>query len=160
MKMYILIPEGVESGFAIVGAAHASLACYLKFSEDTNTKEWLSGPFYKTVCRVSQSELEKAKLDCPDFVSITESSLDGIEVAVAFKPLPEFPKGFRFFRLFKWEEKWLIGFTAEERTNISSLKNTTSFAIEKRRGENHTCEAFQVGNEADRVAHTEVVDIA
>lgn len=101
MKMYILIPDDVDIGFALVGAAHASLACYLKFAGDGEVKEWISGPFYKTICRVSRDELEAAKSECPQHVVITESALDGKEVAVAFKPTQEFPKRFRFFKLYR-----------------------------------------------------------
>ena len=32
---------------------------------------------------------------------LTESALDGQEVALAFKPRAEYPKAFRFFKLFK-----------------------------------------------------------
>ena len=53
MKMYILIKESVPIGFALVAAAHASLAAYLRFREAPETSEWLSGPFYKTVCKVN-----------------------------------------------------------------------------------------------------------
>lgn len=31
LKMYILVKDSVPNGFAILAAAHASLACYLKF---------------------------------------------------------------------------------------------------------------------------------
>ena len=43
MKMYILIKESVPIGFALVAAAHASLAAYLRFREAPETSEWL-GP--------------------------------------------------------------------------------------------------------------------
>ncbi len=61
MKMYILIKESVPVGFALVGAAHASLAAYLKFKDTPEVNEWLSGPFYKTICKVNDKEFEKAK---------------------------------------------------------------------------------------------------
>ena len=98
--MYILIRDDVPLGFAVLGAAHASLAAYLKFADTEETKTWLSGPFYKAVCKVNAKEFEKAKA-CPDHVVITESALDGREVAIAFKPREEWPKSFRFFQLFK-----------------------------------------------------------
>ena len=42
--------------------------------------DWLAGPFYKTVCRVGEGEFEKAR-ECPDHVIMTESALEGREVA-------------------------------------------------------------------------------
>ena len=100
LRMYILIREAVPAGFAVLAAAHASLAAYLKFADSPDVKEWLAGPFYKAVCRVSDEEFAKAK-ETPDYVVITESALDGQEVALAFRPRAEYPKAFRFFKLFK-----------------------------------------------------------
>ncbi len=100
MKMYILIKEDLPSGFAVLAAAHASLAAYLKFQNSPEVDQWLSGPFYKTVCRVNDGEFEKAK-EHPDHVVLTESALDNQEVAIAFRPREEWPKAFRFFRLYK-----------------------------------------------------------
>ncbi len=100
MKMYILIRDDVPPGFAVLAAAHASLAGYLRFRDTPEVAEWLSGPFYKVVCRVSESEFEKAK-SCPDHVVLTESALDGREVALALKPRHEWPKEFKFFKLYK-----------------------------------------------------------
>jgi len=100
MKMYILIKETVPLGFAMVAAAHASLAAYLKFADTPEVKLWLSGPFYKAVCKVNEQEFEEAK-SVPDCVVLTESALEGQEVAIAFKPREEWPKRFKFLRLFK-----------------------------------------------------------
>ncbi len=98
--MYILIKEDVPPGFAVLAAAHASLATYLQFKESPEVSEWLSGPFYKAVCRVSEGEFEKAK-EFEDFVIVTESALENREVAIAFRPREEWPKAFKFFRLYK-----------------------------------------------------------
>jgi len=100
MKMYILIKESVPAGFAMLAAAHASLACYLKFKDTPEVKLWLSGPFYKAVCRVNDQEFEKAK-EVEDNVVLTESALENREVAIAFKPREEWPKAFKFYRLYK-----------------------------------------------------------
>jgi hypothetical protein len=86
--MYILIRESVPTGFAVLAAAHASLAAYLKFADTAEVKEWLAGSFYKAVCRVTDEEFAKAK-----------ETVD--HVAIAFKPRAEYPKAFRFFKLFK-----------------------------------------------------------
>lgn len=100
MKMYILVRESVPLGFAVLAAAHASLAAYFKFRESPEIAAWLSGPFYKVVCKVSDEEFERAKA-FEDHVVLTESALDGSEVALAFKPREEWPKAFRFFKLYR-----------------------------------------------------------
>ena len=98
--MYILVKDSVPEGFAVLAAAHASLACYLKFQEDKDMQEWVSGTFYKVVCKVNDKEFEKAK-SFDDCVVLTESVLDNKEVAIAFKPREDWPKPFKFYRLYK-----------------------------------------------------------
>ena len=100
MKMYILIKASVPLGHAIVAAAHASLACYLKFKDHPAVEEWLSGPFRKAVCKVNDKEFEAAKA-VDDHVVLTESSLGNQEVAIAFRPREEWPKDFQFFPLYQ-----------------------------------------------------------
>lgn len=100
MKMYILVKESVPTGFAMVAVAHASLAAYLKYKDTAEIKEWLSGPFYKTICKVNEKEFEQAK-QFEDHVVMTESALDDQEVAIAFKPREEWPKAFKFYRLYR-----------------------------------------------------------
>ena len=100
MKMYILVRDSIPPGFAILAAAHASLACYLKFRDTPEIAAWLSGPFYKVVCRVTDAEFETAK-GFEDHLVLTESRLDGAEVAIAFRPREEWPKAFMFYRLYK-----------------------------------------------------------
>jgi len=100
MKMYILIPDSVPTGFAMLAAAHASLACYLRFKDTPEVSEWLSGPFHKVVCKVNDAEFQKAK-EFDDHVLLTESALDNQEVALAFKPRQEWPNPFKFYRLYR-----------------------------------------------------------
>ncbi|MBS2018749.1 MAG: hypothetical protein JST00_38135 [Deltaproteobacteria bacterium] len=100
MKMYILIRESLPVGNAIVAAAHASLACYLRYRDDPDVVAWLAGPFRKVVCRVSDEELERARA-LPDHVALTESSIGGAEVALAFKPRATWDKAFQYFRLYR-----------------------------------------------------------
>ncbi len=99
MKMYILIKETVPVGFAVLAAAHASLKCYREFENTPEMREWISGTFFKTVCEVSEQEFEKARTE-PDCTVVTESQMSGVEIALAFKPRQEWPKYFRFFRLY------------------------------------------------------------
>ena len=60
--------------------------------------EWLSGPFFKVVCKVSGKEFENAKKESENIV-LTESSLENQEVCVAFVPREEYSKMFKFFRM-------------------------------------------------------------
>jgi hypothetical protein len=98
--MYILIRETVPTGLAMLAASHASLACYLKFKDTLEVAEWLSGPFYKAVCKVNDKEFEKAK-EFENHIVLTESALNNQEVAIAFKPREEWPKSFKFYRLYR-----------------------------------------------------------
>lgn len=100
MKMYILLKDDLSEGFAALAAAHASLAAYLKFEAHPDTQAWVSGTFYKVICKLNAAEFEKAK-QFDDYVCLTESALQGAEVALAFRPREEWPKAFRFYRLYK-----------------------------------------------------------
>lgn len=98
--MYILVRDDVPLGFAMVAVAHASLAAYLRFQESEEVKKWLDGPFFKAVCKVSGKEFDSAK-QVPDHVVLTEAALGGREVAIAFRPREEWPKMFKFFKLYR-----------------------------------------------------------
>lgn len=100
MKMYILLKDDLSEGFAVLAAAHSSLAAYLKFQEDEDMQQWVNSTFYKVICKVNEKEFEKAK-EFDDRVVLTESALDNREVAIAFKPREEWPKAFKFYRLYK-----------------------------------------------------------
>lgn len=100
MKMYILVRDDIPLGFAMVAVAHASLAGYLKFQDEPETQQWLSGPFFKAVCKANAKEFENAK-QVADHVVLTESALENREVAIVFKPQHEWPKMFKFLRLYK-----------------------------------------------------------
>lgn len=100
MKMYILVRDDIPLGFAMVAVAHASLAGYLRFRDSPEIAEWLSGPFFKAVCKVNAKEFENAKA-VPDHVVLTETALEGREVAIVFKPRTEWPKMFRFLKLYR-----------------------------------------------------------
>lgn len=100
MRMYILIKDDIEPGFAVTAAAHGALACYLKFKDDPDMAMWLDHSFKKVVCRVGAKEFESAKV-FGDHVVMTESALDGTETAIVFKPREDWPKPFRFYRLWR-----------------------------------------------------------
>ncbi len=84
----------------MVAVAHASLAGYLKFQGTPEVEQWLSGPFFKAVCKANAKEFENAK-EVPDHVVLTESALANREVAIVFKPREEWPKMFKFLRLYR-----------------------------------------------------------
>ena len=98
--MYILVRDDTPLGAAMVAVAHASLAGYLKFRETPEVAEWLSGPFFKVVCKVNAKEFQNAQA-VPDHLVLTESALDNREVALVFKPRHEWPRMFNFFRLYR-----------------------------------------------------------
>jgi peptidyl-tRNA hydrolase len=100
MKMYILVRDDIPLGFAMAAVAHAALAAYLKFRDTPEVEQWLSGPFFKAICKVNPREFEKAR-QVPDHVLITESALGDREVAIAFKPRAEWPRIFRFLKLYR-----------------------------------------------------------
>lgn len=100
MKMYILVRDDIPLGFAMVAVAHASLAGYLRFKDEPEIAQWLTGPFFKAVCKVNPKEFENAK-GVPDHVVLTESALGNQEVAIAFKPRHEWPKMFRYLKLYR-----------------------------------------------------------
>src|SRR3954451_10378003 len=99
MRMYILIRESIPIGYAMVSAAHASLAVYMQFKDTPEVKKWESGTLTKTVCKMSDQEFESAKR-VPDGLVITEAALRKAEVALAFKPRDRWPKEFQSFRLY------------------------------------------------------------
>ncbi|MBT8220222.1 MAG: hypothetical protein KJP00_10365 [Bacteroidia bacterium] len=100
MKMYILIRDAVPDQLAPVIAAHASLACYKKFEDDPDMQEWMNSIFYKVVCKVNDTEFEKAQ-ELDKCLSLTESSLENKEVCLVFCPRVEYPRYFKFFRMWK-----------------------------------------------------------
>ena len=118
-KMYILIRETVDTGHAILAAAHASLGGYLTFvqhemdeagvrcfSEDfvAPTEVWAKESFRKVVCKVNDDEFEKAKsygVIGKDFRVMTESGLGGMEVAIVFKPRDDFEQFFKSLKLYR-----------------------------------------------------------
>ena len=98
--MYILVRDDIPLGNAMVAVAHASLAAYLKFQNTSEVASWLSGPFFKAVCKVNATEFENARL-VDDHIVLTESALANQELAIAFKPRETWPKMFKFFKLYK-----------------------------------------------------------
>jgi hypothetical protein len=100
LKEYILVLDWVDIGHAINSVAHAVLIAHKQWSDDPEYQKWLADSFRKVTCKVTQEEFEKAK-SFDDCVAVTESAFDNRDVALVFKPREEYPKFFRFLRLYK-----------------------------------------------------------
>lgn len=118
LKMYILIREDIDLGYAILGAAHASLSGYLTFTGiskkfslnekvalvDERTQKWVEKSFRKVVCKVNAEEFEKAKtfgVAGEDYRVMVESSLGGEEVSIVFAPRNDWEPFFKTLKLYK-----------------------------------------------------------
>lgn len=100
LKMYILIPDDIPLGHAINSAAHASLACYLKYKDAPAMQEWLDHSFKKVTVKVTREQFEAAKYGW-GCVVLTESALDNKEAALAFCPRDAWSDEFKTFPLYK-----------------------------------------------------------
>jgi len=98
MKMYIVVKDSIPDKLIPVITAHASLACYKKFEENEQMIKWINGIFKKVVCLVNEDEFERLKKEV-DHVLLTESALDNQEVCLAFCPREEYPKKFKFLKM-------------------------------------------------------------
>ena len=105
MKMYILVRKEARKGFAVNAIGHAALACYLKFQDEVDMRDWVENSFKKVTCKVTDEELEQAMAELSehtDYVKITESACDNELMAVAFRPRFEgFPEVFKTFKLYR-----------------------------------------------------------
>lgn len=100
LKMYILVRESIPIGLGVNAVGHSSLACYLRFKDHPEVQEWLESPgFKKVTCVVTDGQFEAAK-KVEDNIIMCERSLNGEEVALAFRPRRDYPKHFKFYQLF------------------------------------------------------------
>jgi hypothetical protein len=74
------------------------LDCYKKYEDNADMIKWINGIFKKVVCITSEIEFEKLKNET-DCIVLTESSLDNKEVSLAFCPREEYPKKFKFLKM-------------------------------------------------------------
>ncbi|CAA7386756.1 peptidyl-tRNA hydrolase [Chryseobacterium fistulae] len=98
MKMYIIVKDNIPDKLVPVITAHASLACYKKYENNEEMIQWMNGIFKKVVCIANDNEFEELKKEA-GFIVLTESSLDHKEVSLAFCPREEYPKKFRFLKM-------------------------------------------------------------
>jgi len=104
LKMYILIKRQTPRGIAIVSAAHASLAVYLKFKESKEVSDWLEWSFKKVVCTVTAEQFEESK-EYEDHTVMTESTLGNQEISIGFKPRAVWPAFFKTLRLYNDQDQ-------------------------------------------------------
>ncbi|MFH6993903.1 hypothetical protein [Flavobacterium sp. FlaQc-48] len=90
--------QDVPDKLVPVIAAHASLACFRKFEHNDNMQTWINGIFKKVVCVVSEKEFANAEKE-EDHIILTESALENREVCMAFVPREEYPKMFKYFKM-------------------------------------------------------------
>ena len=96
--MYIIIKDNVPDKLVPVISAHASLACYKKFEANADMITWINGIFKKVVCLANEAEFDKLKNET-DHIVLTESALNNNEVCLAFCPREEYPKMFKFLKM-------------------------------------------------------------
>jgi hypothetical protein len=100
--MYILVKKSIQekdNGHAVLNVAHATAVAFKKWSNDEEFKDWSENSFRKVLCLVTDNEFEKAK-EYNDFKVVGECALgDNIEVSLVFKPRKEWPKFFKFLKL-------------------------------------------------------------
>jgi peptidyl-tRNA hydrolase len=99
-KMYILVKNDLSHNQIALTCAHGSLSCYLKFKDNDDMIKWKEESFKKVICLVDEKEFERAK-EFAWKVVMTESSLGGRETALVFCPREEYPKPFKFYKLYK-----------------------------------------------------------
>ena len=100
--MYICIKDDLPAGMAMNSAAHAGLMCHLKYEQDPVYDVWLKRSFKKVTCAVTPAEFAMLK-EVADNLVVTESRLNGQEVAIVLKPRPdtEWPEFVNLLKLWK-----------------------------------------------------------
>ena len=69
-----------------------------KFEENENMINWINGVFKKVVCLAREIEWNKLKNET-NFIVLTESSLDNIEISLAFCPRKEYSKKIKSLKM-------------------------------------------------------------
>ena len=99
--MYICVKQSIPS-HKVLGVAHDVLMAHLSFNNHFESyNDWLSKSFRKVVCEVTDEEFENLKKERINYVVVTESGLGGMEIALVFCPIYDYPKMFKFFPLLK-----------------------------------------------------------
>lgn len=100
--MYICIKDDIPVGIAMNSAAHAGLMCHLEYYGNIHYQEWLEKSFKKVTCAVTPAEFAMLK-EVSDNIIVTESRLDGKEVAIVLSPRheTEYPEFVSLLKLWK-----------------------------------------------------------
>lgn len=100
--MYICVKDDIPVGIAMNSAAHGSLMCHLKFGDNPAYQKWLEKSFKKVTCAVTPAEFNMLK-NVKDIIVVTESRLNGQEVAVVLAPRneTEYPDFVSLLKLWK-----------------------------------------------------------
>lgn len=100
--MYICIKDDIPVGIAMNSAAHGSLMCHLQYECKEHYETWLKKSFKKVTCAVTPAEFAMLK-EVSDNIIVTESRLDGKEVAIVLSPRPEtdYPEFVSLLKLWK-----------------------------------------------------------
>ena len=94
LASYIVVRKRLGTGMKAVSACHAAVALHIKYAHHPDYAEWLAFSFKKRIVEVSDEKFEAAK-QIADHVVMKESTLDGLETAIAFCPRHEWPKFFK-----------------------------------------------------------------
>ncbi len=100
LASYIVVRKRLPVGMKAVSACHAAVALHLRFHDRPEYADWLSYSFKKRIVEVSDEKFEAAK-QIADHVVMKESTLDGLETAIAFCPRHEWPKFFKNLSLMR-----------------------------------------------------------
>jgi hypothetical protein len=71
-----------------------------KFKDTLEVQAWLSGPFFRAICKANAKEFENAK-QVDDHVVLAKWALGDQEVAIVFQPRHEWPRMFKFLPLYR-----------------------------------------------------------
>ena len=91
-KLYILIRETIwrdHPGLAICGVAHAAMAAYVMWEENTDFQLWKENSWKKVVCTVDNDQWQQAaeKFDRKEAIIMTESAIKGQETVMVVHPV-------------------------------------------------------------------------
>ena len=86
IKQYLVLRPEISPPIACVAVAHGVLASYLKWQNEPIVQEWVNGVFYKCICQARDFKEWEAIKKWPDNIIMSESSLDNLEICIAFKP--------------------------------------------------------------------------
>jgi hypothetical protein len=112
-RMYILVKDTVPDNYVPLIVGHAVANCLL-FEYNTSDNFFLaerisnwyhSSNMKKAICRVSEEEFQRAITEAGEYIIQSETSgLDPehlTDCVAAFVPRREYPKSFKYFKLWK-----------------------------------------------------------